>query len=74
MIGAGIRWFELRKTSRSDPVPGGYAGAHGRPHRWMGTIAINNAGNIALGYSVSSDTVFPSIRYVDPGASDPPGR
>ena len=31
--------------------------------RWMGSIAMDKAGNIALGYSASSSSVFPSIRY-----------
>jgi hypothetical protein len=32
-------------------------------HRWMGSAAMDGAGNIALGYSVSSREVFPGIRY-----------
>jgi hypothetical protein len=28
-------------------------------HRWMGSIAQDRKGNIALGYSVSSSMVFP---------------
>jgi hypothetical protein len=30
----------------------------------MGSIAMDQRGNIALGYSVSSSTMFPSVRYV----------
>ncbi|MDA2911626.1 DUF11 domain-containing protein [Nitrospiraceae bacterium AH_259_D15_M11_P09] len=70
----GIRWFELRKT-------GGGAwtlfqqGTHAPDgaHRWMGSIAMDQDGNIALGYSVSSSTVSPSIRYAGRLASDPVG-
>jgi len=29
----------------------------------MGSIAMDTAGNIALGYSISSSTIYPSIRY-----------
>jgi len=71
---AGIRWFELRKTDggvwsihqEGTHAPDGH-------HRWMGSIAMDGNGNIALGYSVSSDTLFPSIRYATQGASDPLG-
>src|SRR5438270_2980403 len=36
----------------------------------MGSIAMDQAGDIALGYSVSSSTVSPSIRYTGRLASD----
>ncbi|MGH6630237.1 MAG: carboxypeptidase regulatory-like domain-containing protein, partial [Burkholderiales bacterium] len=39
----------------------------------MGSTAMNAAGSQAVGYSVSSATVFPSIRYAGRLASDPPG-
>ena len=52
--------------------------------RFMGSIAMDEDGNIALGYSVSSSTLFPAIRYAtraarrparDPGArEDAAGR
>jgi len=32
-------------------------------NRWMGSIAMDKVGDIALGYSASSGSVFPSIRY-----------
>jgi hypothetical protein len=43
----------------------------GTTHRWMGSIAMDHVGNIALGYSASSDTVYPSVRYTGRLASDP---
>ena len=61
---AGIRWFELRKSG------GGIwtlfqEGTHAPDanHRWMGSIAMDANGNIALGYSVSSTSLNPSLRY-----------
>ena len=71
---AGIRWFELRKTEGS-----GWAiyqeGTHApdEHHRWMGSIAMNGDGHIALGYSVSSETLFPAIRYAFQYHWDPVG-
>lgn len=71
---AGIRWFELRK---SNGVPGGpwslYQQGTFSPdatHRFMGSIAMDKVGNIALGYSATSSSIFPSIRYTTRLVSD----
>jgi hypothetical protein len=40
----------------------------------MGSIAIIAAGHMALGYSVSSTTMFPAIRYTGRYATDPAGQ
>ena len=42
------------------------------PNRWMGSVALDNDGNLALGYSVSSLSIFPSIRVTGRLATDPP--
>jgi hypothetical protein len=69
---AGIRWFELermrpegwtlRQQSTYQPD---------RTWRWMGSIASDNQRNIALGFSASSDTIYPQIRYAGRLATDP---
>lgn len=71
---AGIRWFELRDTGSGYSLfqEGTWAPDDGL-NRWMGSIAMDGDGNIALGYSVSSSTVFPGIRYAMRNPSDPPG-
>jgi hypothetical protein len=45
-------------------------------YRWMGSIAVDGAGNMAMGYSTSGDTApnFPSIAYVGRLATDPAGQ
>ena len=44
-------------------------------HRWMGSIAMDWQGNMALGYSVVNGTdVFPGIRYTGRLAADPLGQ
>ena len=43
------------------------------PNLFMGSVAMDGAGNIALGYNVSSQTVYPSIRYAGRLAADPLG-
>jgi hypothetical protein len=71
---AGIRWYELRKSGG-----GGWTiyqqgtFAPDSHHRWMGSINMDKYGNIALGYSVSSSSLFPSIRYAGRLALDPLG-
>ena len=43
-------------------------------HRWMGSINIDGAGNIALGYSVTGDATFPSIPLHVARGNDPLGQ
>jgi hypothetical protein len=70
----GIRWFELRKIDA-----GAWSlfqeGTHSPDAnaRWMGAIAMDGAGNIALGYSVAGASVFPSLRYAGREAGDAAG-
>jgi hypothetical protein len=40
-------------------------------HRFMPSLAVDRAGNMALGYSTSSSTAFPSIQYAGRLAADP---
>jgi hypothetical protein len=45
--------------------------------RWMGSIAMNSHGDIALGFSASNGTnpsIFPSVFYTARHAGDPPGQ
>ena len=69
----GIRWYELRRSGGTWSLFQEGTYSPDATHRWMGSIAMDRAGNIALGYSVSSSAVFPSIRYTGRLAGDPPG-
>ena len=40
-------------------------------HRWMGSVALDHNGNMAVGYSASSSSVYPSIRYTGRLVGDP---
>jgi hypothetical protein len=58
----GVRWYELRNPSSGTPTvfqQGTFS--PDSASRWMGSIAMDKNGNIALGYSKSSSSVFPSI-------------
>jgi hypothetical protein len=72
--GAAVRWFELRKTGRKwKLIQEGTQDLGDGLNRFMGSIAIDQAGNIALGYSASSANDFPSIRYATRTPGDPLG-
>ncbi len=71
---AGVRWFELRKSGGSSwslHQEGTYA--PDEHSRWMSAIAMDGSGGIAMGYNISSTSVYPGIRYVGRLVSDPPG-
>jgi len=70
---AAIRWYEIRNLSTSPTIYQQGTFVPTNDSRWMGSIAMDQAGDIALGYSVSSKTVSPSIRYTGRLASDAPG-
>jgi len=69
---AGVRYYELRSTGGAYSVNEQATFAPDTHNRWMGSAAMDNAGNLAVGYSVSSLTVFPSVRYAGRLAGDPP--
>ena len=77
---AGIRWYEIRggavDTTLADATiyqQGTYA--PDADHRWMGSVAMDRVGNLAIGFSVSNNaTVYPSIRYAGRLNSDPLGQ
>jgi len=69
---AGIRWFELRGVT-AGPVTT-FQDSTYQPDttwRWMGSIAMDQQGNMALGYSASSSAIFPQIRYTGRLSTDP---
>jgi hypothetical protein len=73
-VHAGVRWFELR---RSPPGAGTWTvfqeGTHApdAENRWLGSIAMDGCGNMALGYTLASAVTNASIRYSGRLASDP---
>jgi hypothetical protein len=67
----GVRWYELRQTSGSGF--GVYQQGTFAPdsnHRWMGSIAMDKVGDIAVGYSVSGSNMNPAIHYTGRVPSD----
>ena len=71
---SAIRWYELRVSSGNVSLfqQGTFAPAD-NVSRWMGSIATDKCGDIALGYSVSNGTdTFPGIRATGRLGTDPP--
>jgi len=71
---AGVRWYEMRDQGSGWGVFQQATYAPDSNHRWMGSIAMNGAGDIALGYSVSSGNTYPSIRFTGRLAGDAPNQ
>ena len=61
---AAVRWYQV-------PVTGGVVGAALQASTWnpdannrfMPSLAVDRIGNMAIGYSVSSSSLYPAIRY-----------
>jgi hypothetical protein len=74
---AGIRWMEIRRSEDTDPwtiyQEGTFAPDDG-VDRFMGAIAMDGQGNIALAYTTSSANEFPSLKVVGRFANDPLGE
>ncbi len=71
----GERWYELRVgsgNSLSVYQQGTYA--PDATYRWMGSIAQDQSGDIALGYSASSSSLHPGVRYSGRLPGDPLGQ
>jgi uncharacterized repeat protein (TIGR01451 family) len=71
---AGIRWYEVRNPNGNPAVYQQSTFAPDAESRWMGSLAMDSAGNIALGYSLTSATRNPAIAYTARRASDPLGQ
>ncbi len=67
----GVRWYELRS-----PLTEAFAlyqqgtFAPDSTYRWMASAAMDQAGDIAIGYSASSSGIFPAIRYTGRAPTD----
>ena len=68
-----IRWYEIRNISTTPTLFQQGTYDPNTDHHWMGSIAMDAQGNMALGYSVSSTTTSPSVRYTGRLVADPAG-
>jgi hypothetical protein len=69
----GVRWYEIRNPGGTPVVYQQGTYAPDSSFRWMGSIAMDKVGDIAMGYSVSSTQINPAIRYTGRVPADPLG-
>ena len=62
-IQSEIRWYELHQEGGVWKIHQQSTYGPDNESRWMGSIAMDRQGNIGLGYSISSATTYPSIRF-----------
>ncbi len=71
----GPRWYEVRDPGGNPTVyqqsTFGPTGGTDLLYRFIGSVAMDRAGDIALAYSTSSSASFPSIAYAGRLAGDP---
>ena len=68
---SGVRWYEIQSPNGTPVVAQQSTFAPDSSFRWMGSIAMDVSGDIALGYSVSSSNMFPSIAFAGRAFTDP---
>jgi hypothetical protein len=72
--GGGVRWYEIQSPGNNPVVAQQGTYAPDASYRWMGSIAMDKVGDIAVGYSVASSSVYPSIAFAGRVPSDPAGE
>jgi hypothetical protein len=70
-----VRWYQFNVTGGAFPATPvqqqDWTNGNDGLWRWMPSIAVDQSGNTAIGYSTSSPSLFPSIRYAGRLAADP---
>jgi len=71
-----VRWYQFNVTGGNFPATAvqqeDWSNGNDGLWRFMPSIAVDANGNTAIGYSTSSGTAFPGIRYAGRLAGDPP--
>ena len=74
----GVRWYQFNVTGGTFPATPvqqqTWTNASDGLWRWMPSVGVDQNGNTAIGYSTSSTTIYPSIRYAGRLAGDPPSN
>ena len=67
---AGVRWYEIRNPNGTPSVFQHGTLTSGSTSLWMGSIAMDKVGDMALGFSESSSAIHPKIAYTGRVPSD----
>ena len=72
---SGVRWYEIRSPGASPIIfqSGTVGGGTSSIAKWMGSIAMDKVGDIALGYSKSNTSTKPTIEFVGRVPTDAKG-
>lgn len=70
----GVRWYEIRSPGAAPVVFQSGTYAPDANYRWMGSIAMDQSGNIALGFSCSGTSIKPQIHLTARLAGDAAGQ
>jgi hypothetical protein len=68
-----VRWFEMKNVTNG-PVTINQESTY-QPDttwRWMGSVAMDHSGDLAVGFSASSPTINPQVRYATRLSTSPP--
>jgi len=71
---AAPRWYQVNVTGgnvAASPLQQSTWAPDSTVSRWMGSLAVDKNGNMAIGYTAASSSLFPAIRYAGRLASDP---
>lgn len=68
-----FRWYELYDPAGSVTLNQQGTFAPDTTYRWMGSIAEDQSADIGVGYSASSSSVYPAIRFTGRVPGDPLG-
>jgi hypothetical protein len=68
---AAVRWYQLGNITGKPTVlqQSTFAPSDGLS-RWMGSVAVDKDGNMAVGYSTASTTAYPSVAFATRKATD----
>lgn len=70
---SGVRWYEVRSPNGTPTLFQQGTFSPDATARWMGSIAQDRQGNMLMGYSASSSSVKPGIRYTGRLVTDAAG-
>lgn len=71
---AAVRWYLLKQNTATKALGVAQQGsfAPDSTSRWMGSAALNKRGDLAIGYSLSSSSLYPSVGYAGRLVDDAP--
>lgn len=75
-VSTGLRWYELRANTGAGSAFSVFQQGTYAPDsttRWMGSAAMDQSGDLAIGYSASSSSIHPAVRYTGRVPGDPLG-